>query len=54
MVDASERDKIYRLVADLMDQDHRETALVELSRNRENMPELAPVLWNSVGVMAVL
>jgi CCR4-NOT transcription complex subunit 9 len=51
---AEGKDKIYRLVEDLMHQEHRENALVELSRNRENMPDLAPVLWNSVGVMAVL
>lgn len=29
-------------------------ALLELSKQREKFPELAPYLWNSFGTMAVL
>lgn len=41
-------------VKDLIDPDARETALLELSKQREKFPELAPFLWNSFGTMAVL
>ncbi len=32
----------------------RENALLELSKKRENFPELAPYLWHSFGAIAVL
>ena len=32
----------------------RESALLELSKKRESFPDLAPVLWHSVGIIAVL
>jgi hypothetical protein len=38
----------------LIDPDAREMALLELSKQREKFPELAPYLWNSFGTMAVL
>eukprot|EP00892_Ulva_mutabilis_P012483 jgi/Ulvmu1/9607/UM054_0037.1 len=41
-------------VKDLIDPDAREMALLELSKQREKFPELAPYLWNSFGTMAVL
>lgn len=41
-------------VKDLIDPDAREMALLELSKQREKFPELAPFLWNSFGTMAVL
>jgi hypothetical protein len=41
-------------VKDLVDPDAREMALLELSKQREKFPELAPFLWNSFGTMAVL
>lgn len=43
-----------RWVKDLIDPNARETALLELSKQREKFPELAPYLWNSFGTMAVL
>jgi hypothetical protein len=44
----------HRWVKDLIDPNARETALLELSKQREKFPELAPYLWNSFGTMAVL
>ena len=41
-------------VMDLIDPEAREMALLELSKQREKFPELAPYLWNSFGTMAVL
>ena len=35
---------MHQLVCDLLIPEKREEALVELSRNRENFPELAPIL----------
>lgn len=32
----------------------KENALIELSKIRETYPDLAPVLWNSFGVMSAL
>lgn len=48
------RERIYKLVHDLIIQDKREEALIELSRNREAFTELAPILWHSVGTIAAL
>jgi CCR4-NOT transcription complex subunit 9 len=42
------------LVADLLIPEKRENALLELSKKRENFPNLALTLWHSVGVIAVL
>ena len=42
--------KIYALVVDLMDLSTRETALLELSKKREQYDDLALVLWHSFGV----
>ena len=36
-------------VAQLLNQNTRETALLELSKKREQVPELALVLWHSFG-----
>jgi Cell differentiation family, Rcd1-like len=47
-------DRSAALVRDLIDPDARELALLELSKQREKFPELAPFLWNSFGTMAVL
>lgn len=41
-------------IADLMKPSTRETALLELSKKREQVPELALILWHSFGVMASL
>ena len=45
---------MHQHVSDLLIPDKREDALVELSRNRETFPELAPILWYSVGTIAAL
>ncbi|KAI6249851.1 Cell differentiation protein rcd1 [Erysiphe necator] len=41
-------------IADLLDEDTREAALLELSKKREQVPELALILWHSFGVMTSL
>jgi len=45
---------IHKLVQDLLVPEKREEALMELSRNRENYSELAPILWHSVGTITAL
>ena len=50
---ASDRN-LYQLVMDLSDSAHRENALLSLSKEREEYPDLAPILWHSVGTMAAL
>ena len=44
-----EEQKIYNLVVDLLDPSARESALLELSKKREQFDELALVLWHSFG-----
>ncbi|KAF5388691.1 hypothetical protein D9757_004841 [Collybiopsis confluens] len=46
--------KIYSLVIDLMDPNTRETALLELSKKREQYDDLALILWHSFGIMPAL
>jgi len=36
-------------IADLLNEDTREAALLELSKKREQVPELALILWHSFG-----
>lgn len=36
-------------IADLLSEDTREAALLELSKKREQVPELALILWHSFG-----
>jgi len=45
---------IYSLVLELTNPDKRESALLELSKKREAIPDLAPVLWHSFGTIACL
>ncbi|KAI1617077.1 cell differentiation family, Rcd1-like-domain-containing protein [Exophiala viscosa] len=49
-----ENRKVLQWVAELMDPNRREGALMELSKKREQVPELALVLWHSFGVMTSL
>lgn len=42
------------LIADLRNKDTREEALVKLSKSREVIPDLAPLLWHAFGIMAVI
>lgn len=46
----SEEAKIYALVIDLLDPVARESALLELSKKREQYDDLALVLWHSFGM----
>jgi CCR4-NOT transcription complex subunit 9 len=41
-------------IADLLNEDTREAALLELSKKREQVPELALILWHSFGKSFVL
>jgi len=45
---------IYSLVKDLTIPEKRENALVDLSKKRESVPDLAPILLNSFGTIAAL
>jgi len=45
---------IWTLVTELTNPDKRETALLELSKKREAVPDLAPILWHSFGTIACL
>lgn len=51
-----DKEQIYQWVKDLLSSETeiRETALAELSRKRESVPELAPLLWHTFGTMAAL
>jgi len=51
---ALDKDKIFSLVRDLTQPENREHALLVLSKNRDSVPDLAPVLWFSYGTMAAL
>ncbi|KXN81518.1 Cell differentiation protein rcd1 [Leucoagaricus sp. SymC.cos] len=51
---AQDDEKIYALVIDLMDPQTRDTALLELSKKREQYDDLALVLWHSFGIMPAL
>ncbi|XP_065215272.1 CCR4-NOT transcription complex subunit 9 isoform X2 [Planococcus citri] len=49
-----EREKIYAWVLDIPNPETREIALLELSKKRESVPDLAPMLWHSFGTVAAL
>jgi CCR4-NOT transcription complex subunit 9 len=51
---SDENRKVLQWVAELLDPARREGALMELSKKREQVPELALVLWHSFGVMTSL
>ena len=42
--------KVLGWVADLLNGNSRETALMELSKKREQVPELALIIWHSFGM----
>merc|ERR1719494_161605 len=46
--------EVYVLVQDLRVQEKRENALLELSKRRESLEDLAPILWHSFGTIAAL
>lgn len=47
---SDESRKVFIWVAELLDPNRRETALMELSKKREQVPELALVIWHSFGM----
>ncbi|PSN37938.1 CCR4-NOT transcription complex subunit 9 [Blattella germanica] len=49
-----DRDSIYQWIVELSNPDTRENALLELSKKREVVPDLAPMLWHSFGTIAAL
>ncbi|KAF2833189.1 cell differentiation protein rcd1 [Ophiobolus disseminans] len=49
-----ENKRVLDWIAQLMKPSTRESALLELSKKREQVPELALILWHSFGVMASL
>ena len=46
--------KLYQHVLDLTNPEKREAALLELSKKREEFPDLAPILWHSFGTISAL
>lgn len=46
---SEENRRVLGWVAELMDGNARETALMELSKKREQVPELALIIWHSFG-----
>ena len=48
------REQVYTWIQELSSPDTREHALIELSRKREVLPDLAPLLWHSFGTIAAL
>ncbi len=51
---AADKERIYQLVLELANPETRESALLELSKKREAVPDLAPILWHSFGTIACL
>ena len=41
--------KIYQWIMELVQGDRKETALLELSKKREQVEDLAVILWHAVG-----
>lgn len=48
---SDENRKVFIWVAELLDPSRREAALMELSKKREQVPELALVIWHSFGTL---
>jgi CCR4-NOT transcription complex subunit 9 len=46
---SDENRRTLSFIADLLNEDSREAALLELSKKREQVPELALILWHSFG-----
>lgn len=46
--------QVYQWINELSNPDTRENALLELSKKRESVPDLAPMLWHSFGTTAAL
>merc|ERR1719162_2548604 len=50
----SSADEVYHHVQDLRIAERREHALLELSKRRESLTDLAPILWHSFGTIVAL
>ncbi|KAA3674036.1 CCR4-NOT transcription complex subunit 9 [Paragonimus westermani] len=50
----TEMENVYKWISALTNVETRESALLELCKKRESVPELAPLLWNSCGSIAAL
>ena len=48
---SEENRRVLEWIAQLMRVETRETALLELSKKREQVPELALILWHSYGTL---
>jgi len=48
------QEQVFKWIEDLGCSDTRENSLLELSKKREQVPELAPMLWHSFGTVAAL
>jgi CCR4-NOT transcription complex subunit 9 len=46
---SDENRRVLGWIAELMNGNSRESALLELSKKREQVPELALILWHSFG-----
>lgn len=51
---AADRERVYQWILELASPDTREHALLELSKKREVVSDLAPMLWHSFGTIAAL
>ncbi|XP_054161328.1 CCR4-NOT transcription complex subunit 9-like [Oppia nitens] len=49
-----DHEKIYQWISELSNAESRENALLELSKKREVVPDLATMLWHSFGAIAAL
>ena len=49
-----DREQIYQWVQNLLNPETREQSLAELSKKRELVPDLAPLLWHSFGTITAL
>lgn len=50
---AIDRNELINLVNQLLVPIHKEQALIELSKRREHVPDLAPILWFSRGNLTI-
>ncbi|KAJ1806647.1 RNA-binding protein, CCR4-NOT complex subunit Rcd1 [Coemansia sp. RSA 2598] len=53
-VASAENEALYQLMVELFSAANREQALAELSRRRDQNPDLGLALWNAYGVMTIL
>lgn len=49
-----EREKVIQYVLDITNEDTREYAMLVLSKKRDSLPDLAPLIWYSYGTVAAL